>query len=337
MSSRYLHQEIFSRIGKEGQSRLGKSSAIIIGCGALGTVSASLLVRAGIGRIKLVDRDFVELTNLQRQMLFDEEDAKKSMPKAIAAAEKLKKINSSIRIEAELCDVQPKNIEKVVEGFNLILDGLDNMQTRLLINDFAIKKGIPWIYTAAVGSFGMMMGILSPKTPCLRCFVEELPKPGSLPSCDTVGVINTITSVVASLQVTEALRILACSEEPEGILHYVDVWEGRFSQMELEARSDCQACTKRNFEFLRGEKFSWSMVLCGREAVQISPPGETKLELKTFKEKLEKLGEVSYNGFLLNFKIEGYELIIFPDGRTIVKGTTDQNIARSLHARYIGI
>ncbi|TET28987.1 thiazole biosynthesis adenylyltransferase ThiF [Candidatus Aerophobetes bacterium] len=334
---RYSRQILFSRIGRKGQEKLLRSAVIIIGCGALGNVIANNLARAGIGRIKIVDRDFVELSDLQRQILFDEEDVKKRLPKAIAALNKLKKINSSIRLEAEVLSVEPRNIEKLIEGSHLVLDATDNMETRFLINDACVKNRIPWIYGGVIGSTGMSMNIIPEKTPCLRCIIDKVPLPGTLPTCDTRGIINPLPNVIGSWQTSEALKILMGDDSLNQDLIYLDLWQGTFKQSHITKRGDCLTCGKHDFRVLESKEISWVTALCGRNAVQISPPGKINLSLENLHHTLKKVGEVSYNGYLLSFKINGYELIVFPQGRVIIKGTTDKSIARSLCAKYIGL
>lgn len=336
MEQRYSRQIIFPRIGPEGQKHLSAGSVIILGAGALGTVTANNLTRAGIGRIKIVDRDLVELNNLQRQILYDEADVRKRLPKAIAAVEKLKKINSSIKLEAEVLDIQPHNIERLIDGFDLVLDALDNMETRFLVNDACVKKNIPWIYAAVLGSFGMTMNIMPGKTACLTCMIKELPAPGTMPTCDTAGIVNTIPSIIASIQNTEAIKMLIGSGEISTQLTYIDIWDQSYNRVIQKRKPNCPTCGKKKFEFLKGEKVSHTLTLCGRHAVQISPATETQLSLSNLKQKLEPLGDVFDNGYLLSFKVTDYELVIFPTGRVIVKGTSDEATARSLYAKYIG-
>ncbi len=336
MEQRYSRQIIFPRIGLEGQKHLSTGSVIILGAGALGTVSANNLTRAGIGRIKIVDRDLVELNNLQRQILYDEADAQKRLPKAIAAVEKLKKINSSIKLEAEILDIQPHNIERLIDGFDLVLDALDNMETRFLVNDACVKKNIPWIYAAVLGSLGMTMNIMPGKTACLTCMIKELPSPDTMPTCDTAGVVNTIPSIIASIQNTEAIKMLIGSGEISTQLTYIDIWDQSYNRVIQERNPNCPTCGKKKFKFLKEEKVSPTLTLCGRHAVQISPATEIQLSLSNLKQKLEPLGEVFDNGYLVSFKIDDYELVIFPTGRVLVKGTCDEALARTLYSKYIG-
>ncbi len=333
--NRYAKQILFRPIGLEGQKKISNSSVTIIGLGALGTVSSSHLCRAGVGKLRLVDRDFVEVSNLQRQLLFDEQDAEKRMPKAVAAAEKLRLTNSSIEIEEQIADVGPRNIEKLIEGSTLVIDGTDNLETRFLINDACLKHKIPWIYTAALGSMGMLFSIIPGQTPCLRCHIDQLPPAGAIPSCDTEGVLSMTTATAASLQCAEALRLLTGYKPTEGIL-YLDVWDREFNNFEFEKRPDCPACVLGRYEFLAGDAVSWTTVLCGRNAVQITPPVDTAVDLQSLAKRLDQAGKVSFNGFLLSFKTGDHEIVLFPNGRAIVRGTTDEAEARNLYARYIG-
>ncbi|MBU2498183.1 MAG: ThiF family adenylyltransferase [Proteobacteria bacterium] len=333
---RYSRQVLFSEIGKEGQDLILKSSVLIVGCGALGTVTADHLARSGVGKLKIVDRDYVELNNLQRQILFDEEDARGRLPKAVAAAAKLRKVNSEIEIEPVVADVNPKNAESLVTSVDLVVDGTDNIETRYLINDACVKNGIPWIYGGVIGSRGMTMDILPGKTACFRCLVKNPPPHGSMPTCDMVGVLNGVPGVIASIQATEALKILIRYPGVGDGLTYVDLWGDRFSRLTMERDAACPTCVQRKFEFLQGATFSEASSLCGRNAVQISPATASEIDMERLKKRLTPLGQIEDNGFFLSFKTEGYELIIFPEGRTLVKGTNDESVARTLFAKYIG-
>lgn len=333
---RYSRQVLFSGIGEHGQNLIQASSVLIVGCGALGTVSADHLARAGVGTIKIVDRDFVELNNLQRQVLFDEEDARKRLPKAVAASDKLQKVNSEIRVEPVVLDVNSKNIESLIGSANLVLDGTDNTETRYLINDACIKQGVPWIYAGVVSSRGMTMNIIPGKSACFRCLSPEPPQPGSMPTCDTVGVLNGVPGVIASIQATEALKILVGHSETGSSLIHVDLWRGKFGKASIRRQPECPACVQGKFDFLEGEILSEAFSLCGRNAVQISPGKEGRIDMGTLKERLAPLGEVYDNGFFLSFKVSPYELIVFPEGRAMIKGTTDESVARGLFAKYIG-
>lgn len=333
---RYSRQVLFREIGEHGQKLIQEASVLIIGCGALGTVSANHLARAGVGKIKIVDRDYVELDNLQRQILFDEEDAIRRLPKAVAAVEKLRKVNSDIQIESEVLDANPQNIESLITSVSLVVDATDNVETRYLINDTCIKNNIPWIYAGVVSSYGMTMDIIPGKSACFRCLVKSPPPPGSLPTCDMVGVLNSVPGVIASIQATEALKILIGHQDVGGNLIHVDLWTEEFGKFNIERDPNCPACGQKKFDFLHGDTFSEAFSLCGRNAVQISPLKDTRFNLKGLKERLMPLGEVDDNGFFLSFKVGQYELIIFPEGRAMVKGTTDESIARSLFAKYVG-
>ena len=337
MNDRYIRQVLFSKIGKQGQKKLLASSVAIIGCGALGSVIANNLTRAGVGKIRIVDRDFVELDNLQRQILFDEEDARKSIPKAIAAVEKLKRINSTISLEAKVYDVNPTNIEEIIDGADIVLDGTDNMETRFLINDACVKNNMPWVYGAAIGATGLTMNIIPGKTPCFRCVIAKLPPAGALPTCETTGVLNTITNIIASMETSEAIKMLIGNESINRNLIYFDAWNLSFDKIEIKRDKNCPTCVKKEFSVLNAEETSWAAVLCGRDAVQIRPPKQTKISLENLGQQLAKVGKVTHKGYVLFFNVNSYELIIFPDARAIIKGTADTSIARSLYAKYIGI
>jgi len=334
---RYIRQARFPAIGEAGQEKIQAGAAVIIGCGALGTVIANSLVRSGVGRIRIIDRDFVEPENLQSQILFDEQDARRRLPKAVAAAEKLRQVNTSISIEPVVCDVNPRNVEGLIEGFSVALDATDNMESRFLLNDAAVKKGVPWIYGAAVGSTGMVMPIVPGRTACLRCLMTDVPPAGSLPTCESAGVLNSITAVVASLQSTMALQLLLGTSDLPTQLVYIDVWEGLFENLQVTRTQDCITCVQRRFEFLEGGAVSRSAALCGRNAVQILPAHDQQIDLETLARTLSEVGEVLYNGFLLTLKVADYELNVFPNGRAIIKGTSDTSVARSLYARYLGM
>ena len=338
MRDRYSRQVILPNIGAEGQKTLLKSKIAIIGCGALGTVAANNLVRAGVGKISIIDRDFVELNNLQRQILFDEDDI--GIPKAVAAAEKLKKVNSDVEIEAVVKDLNHMNAEKIMSGVDLVLDGTDNMQTRFLINDVCVKNKVPWIYTAAVGTHGMMMTIVPGRTPCFRCFLPDVPEPGSLPTCDTVGVLNTIPAIIASIESTEAIKILLkknMATNMESDLIFYDVWSNTSEKIAVMRKKRCRCCVENKFDFLNAAKKEIITSLCGRNAIQITPAKSAVISFKSLAERLKRLGEVRFNHFILVFKERDKEISLFKDGRAIIKGTDDEKVARSLYARFVGI
>ena len=338
MNERYSRQILFADIGREGQEKLIASRVLIVGCGALGASHAEMLARAGVGNLRIVDRDFVEFTNLQRQTLFKESDAADRLPKAVAAKTRIAEINSEIDVEAIVADVNNSNVESFLDGVDLILDGTDNFQVRYLLNDACIKNGRTWIYGAAVSSYGTTMTIIPGETPCLRCIFEEMPDAGSSPTCDTAGVIMPIIASVSAVQVTEAIKLLLGRRgELHGSLVQIDIWANDWRKIKLEGpQPDCPACGKRNFEFLDAESQEFAAVLCGRNAVQIAPPKSVQLDLKELSNKLAALGDVKQNEYLVRFSTDGKEITVFPDGRAIIKGTDDVTEGRSLYAKYVG-
>ena len=332
LADRYTRQTLFAGIGATGQQRLLDAHVTIIGCGALGSFQAGALARAGVGRLRIVDRDYVELSNLQRQWLYEESDAEQALPKAVAAARALARINSTIVAEPVVADLEPANAEELFEGTDLILDGTDNFETRYLINDYAVQTAIPWIYGAAVGSYGLAMAIIPGVTACLKCIYPEQPTEAQ-PTCETSGVLGAVTSLIASLQTAEAMRIL-CTGKSTGQLTRVDVWSGVIRQSRQPARDPgCQACGRRNFVHLNDRRRA-PISLCGRNAVQIHERSRP-VNLNDLAARLQPLGTVRHNEFALRFEAPPHELTVFPDGRVIVKGTTDPAIARSLYNRYI--
>lgn len=335
MIDRYSRQTIFPGIGDEGQRRLGNSCVVIIGCGALGTIIATSLVRAGVGKVRIIDRDFIEYHNLQRQALFDEDDIKNQLPKAIAAERHLKRVNSSIEIQGIVADVNYTNIERFVRGADIILDGLDNFETRFLINDVSLKNKIPWVYGGAISSFGMTMTIIPHETPCFRCFIGSSTGRGIIQTCDTAGVISPIPFIIGSLQTAEAMKILVGAENINRELITIDVWKGTFHRFKISPCRSCPTCQGK-YEFLEGKFGGRTTVLCGQNAVQVSNPKVERLSFKELAAHLKPVGEVSYNEFMLRFSVDTHEMVIFPDGRAIVKNTTDDSLARGLYAKYIG-
>jgi molybdopterin/thiamine biosynthesis adenylyltransferase len=332
--SRYSRQVRFAPWGVEGQTRLGSARVAIVGCGALGTVQAEILTRAGIGVLRIVDRDIVETSNLQRQFLFSEADARNETPKAIAAARRLAQINSEVTIEPMVADLSPSNADDLLENIDLILDATDNFETRYLINDFAVRQNIPWIYGAAVGSYGLKLAVVPNVTACLKCIYPE-PPAGAQPTCETAGVLGTVTATIAALQAADAMRLLA-QEKSVGKLTTVDVWSGEIRQIAAPTRDpDCRCCVHRDFIHLDSSKRA-PISLCGRNAVQIHERARP-LDLSDLAQRLGVLAPVRSNEFALRVTLDPYELMIFPDGRAIVKGTTDIGIARSLYARYVGV
>ncbi len=335
---RYIRQIIFAPLGAAGQERLRAARVVLIGCGANGTVMANTLARAGIGALVIVDRDFVELNNLQRQVLFDEDDVTRGTPKAIAAVEKLRRVNSSIQIDGVVADVNAENIEELIDGATLVMDGTDNFETRFLINDACVKHNIPWVYAGAVASYGMTMTIVPHESACLRCLFNREPPPGTLPTCDTAGVIAPIVNVMASIASAEALKFLVGAGTRNAGLINVDLWENTFDSFAVARRDDCVACGQGKYEYLEGARGgTMTASLCGRNAVQVNPGRGRALDLTRLAEQLRGVGEVSVNEYLLKFSIDNYELTIFPDARAIVKGTDDATVARSVYAKYVGV
>ena len=331
--NRFSRQTRFAPFGPAGQQRLGNATAVIVGCGALGTVQASLLARAGIGRLRLIDRDYVEESNLQRQLLFTEEDARQAMPKAEAARRHLLEANSGVTIEARIADLDPENAAELLAA-DLILDGTDNFETRFLINDFAVREGVPWIYGAAVGSYGIAMAFLSGQSACFRCMYPAAPS-GVQPTCETAGVMGPVTSLIASFQAMEAMKILsgkANAVRPK--IFTADLWNGPVRETGMPPRDpDCPACGRREFAWLNGRRAP--VALCGRNSVQIHERNKP-VDLAELSQRLRGLGVIRANEFALRFVNGEYDLTVFPDGRAIVKGTTDPGIARGIYARYIG-
>ncbi len=332
---RYSRQIIFPGIGKEGQRKLSSSYVVVIGCGALGSIISTSLVRAGVGKVRIIDRDFIEYHNLQRQLLFDEEDIRNELPKAIAAERHLKKVNSSIDIEGTVADVNFTNIERLIKGADIVLDGLDNYETRFLINDASLKLNIPWIYGGAIASFGMMKVIIPHETSCFRCLIKELPPTKTIMTCDTAGVISPAPFIVGSLQTVEALKLLIGSNKLNRDLIVVDVWEVKFDRFNFKPLQDCPAC-QGQYDFLKGKYEIIATSLCGQNAVQVLNPKLERLSLDKLEKQLKPLGKVSHNKFMLHFTIDKYEIIVFPDGRAIVKNTAKESIARALYSKYIG-
>ncbi|HZU21719.1 MAG TPA: ThiF family adenylyltransferase, partial [Terriglobales bacterium] len=315
-----------------GQAKLGAARVALIGCGATGSVMASLLVRAGVGHFRIVDRDYVEPSNLHRQLLFDEADAAQSLPKAAAAAQKLAAINSAVTVEPCIADLIPGNAAELIGDAQFVLDGTDNFETRYLINDFAVQQGIPWIYAAAVGSYAATMNILPGQTACLSCIFPDPPQ-GHLETCDTAGILNSAAAFVAAIAASEAIKVLLGSQQVRRTLLSYDLWSGRHSELHVSRAPDCRACAARNFIHLSGRRAP--VTLCGRNSVQVHErAGEIDFhELET---RLSGQGNVRHNNFVLKFWREPYEITLFRDGRAIIKGTTDHGVARSLYARYIG-
>ena len=335
LEERYSRQVLFPGIGSEGQQRLARARIALVGCGATGSALASLLARAGVGSIRIIDRDYVEPSNLQRQSLFDEADAAQSLPKAIAAARKISAFNSQIVVEPKVADLVPANIETQLSGMDLLLDGTDNFETRYLINDFAVKNSVPWIYTAAVGSYAVTLNILPGETACLACIFPD-PPGGALETCETAGILNSAVNLAASISATEAIKLLVgASECIRRTLLSFDVWRNQRAEVQAGGpRPGCRACGERDFIHLAGEGRP-HITLCGRNSVQIHER-HRPLDFVEVSARLKPHGPVRHNDFVLKFWPDPYEITLFPDGRAIIKGTTDTAIARSLYARYIG-
>jgi len=334
---RYSRQTLFKPIGKEGQERLRASSVALIGCGALGSTLANNLCRAGIGRLLIADRDYIELNNLQRQILFDEDDIERRLPKAVAAAQKLRRINSDVTIEALVEDINADGIESLVQGVDLVLDATDNFATRYLLNDACVKYGRPWIYSGVIASYGVTLNIIPGDTPCLRCIYPEMPLPGTTATCDTAGILNGIVGAITGVVSTEALKILLKSDKVSRDMFWMDVWENTSERIELPRYPDCPTCGQHHYEFLDMSQGTDSTSLCGRDAVQVrSGKRGDSINLPDLAERLRPVGQVSYNSYLLRLLVDGYDVTVFPDARAIIKGTDNEMVARSIYARYIG-
>ena len=332
---RYSRQILFRGIGAQGQKRLAAARVAVVGCGATGSAVAALLARAGVGTIRIIDRDYVEPSNLQRQTLFDEADARESLPKAIAAARRIAAFNSQIVVEPQVADLTPDNIDVLLEGAELVLDGTDNFETRYLVNDYAVKSGVPWIYAAAVGSYGVTLNVIPGKTACLACVFPDSPQ-GIFETCETAGVLNSAVNLVASIETAEALKwLVGAAERMRRTLLSWDVWTNERAEIQAgKPRAGCRACGERDFVHLTGEDRP-HITLCGRNSVQIHER-HRPVDFGEMSERLKPHGTVRHNDFVLKFWREPYEMTLFTDGRAIIKGTTDTGVARSLYARFVG-
>ncbi len=338
--SRYQRQMIFREMGEAGQRKLLAARVAVVGVGATGSTIANWLVRAGIGYIRLIDRDFVERHNLHRQAIYDEEDVRSGLPKAVAAARKLRRVNSEITIEPVVADFNPDNALELTADVDLIMDGSDNFFTRYLINDVSLAKHIPWIYTGALAAYGSSATFLPHKGACYRCIFDTMPAPGTGETCETVGVIGPVVGVIASFSAGEALKLLAEMGKLNRGLVYFDLMENTWDQFQVQRRPDCPACVQGHYEFLQAEVGSWATSLCGRNAVQVMVSGHHRLDLKTLGEKLRTnpdVRDIQVNEYLLRFGVDGYEISLFPDARAIIKGTGDVEVAKSLYARFVGM
>ena len=335
---RYSRQELFAGIGPDGQSRIRAARVVVVGCGALGSALAEMMTRAGVGRLTVVDRDYVEESNLQRQSLFDEADAARGMPKAVAAEARLRRINSDVEVRGMVADLSAENADELLTGAALVLDGTDNFEARFLVNDVCVREGIPWVYGACVGAYGLVLLVRPRVSPCLRCVLEEMPAPGSGPTCDTAGVVAPIVHVVAGIQAAEALKMLAGRTESllPGVVT-VDLWQGLFEVMDLRGRAPwCPACTEGRYDYAVKGALGAPAVLCGRDAVQVRAPRGTRVDLPALAARLSAAGAVTANEHLVRFVGSDGELVVFADGRAIVKGVRDAAQARGLYAKYVG-
>lgn len=330
----------FAAFGDAGQRQLADGRALVCGCGALGSVIAATLVRAGVGFVRIVDRDFVELNNLQRQFLFDESDVASALPKAVAAAEKLRRVNSAIEIEPVVADVTHSNIAQLAGDVDVIVDGTDNFATRFLVNDYCVQHDKPWVYGGCIGAEGQSMTIVPHDTACLACLLPEPPPPGTTPTCDTAGILGPVVGVIGSIEACEAMKLLSGHVDAiSRSLAVVELWDNRLRQVDLSKlreTSDCRVCRHGEFHWLSGERSGSSAVLCGRNAVQLAAPAGTQISLDDLAQRLAGAGPIVRNAFLLRVTVDGCQLTVFPDGRTIVSGTDDVAAARTLHARYVG-
>jgi molybdopterin/thiamine biosynthesis adenylyltransferase len=358
--ARYHRQMLLPGFGEQAQRRLLDSTVLILGCGALGSVAADMLARAGVGHLVIIDRDFIELTNLQRQVLFDERDVADAIPKAEAAKRKIARINSQVRVTAIVDDINHSNIERYADGADVLVDGLDNFETRYLANDYAVKNGVAYVYGAAVGTTGMAFPVLphtagaaawdtaddSLATPCLRCLFEEAPPPGTSPTCDTVGVISSAVAIIANFQVAETLKVLTGNfDRVSRTLLNLDLWTNDILQLKVSNaydKGDCPCCKHRQFDYLEGKAGSSATTLCGRDAVQLRHREQSDgVDLQALATRLRGHGEVSANEFMLRAHVvdsgTNYEITLFKDGRAIIKGTVETDVARSIYAKYVGV
>jgi adenylyltransferase/sulfurtransferase len=336
---RYARQAIFAPLGDRGQERLSAASVAIVGAGATGSALALLLARAGVGSLRLIDRDFVEWNNLQRQLLYDEADVRDALPKAVAAERHLRAINSEIQVQGVVEDLRPTNVDNLLEGTDLVLDGTDNFEARYLVNDACVRVGRPWIYSGVVASYGMTLLVRPGQTACLRCLFPNPPPPGSAASCDTAGVLGTAVAAIAAVAASEAMKLLVGAETAlaPGLVH-LDLWELGLEVTPAPRRTaagGCPCCVRREFPFLRGAS-SRATVLCGRDAVQITPVQPSTITLADLAARLAPVARVRENGHLLKAWVDDYELTVFPGGRAIIQGTGDEAVARSIYARYLG-
>ena len=339
MNNRYSRQELFSPIGEEGQQKIREKHVLIIGAGALGSANAEMFVRAGVGTVTIVDRDYVDWSNLQRQQLYAESDVENNLPKAVAAKKRLEEINSEVRVKALVQDVTAEELEELVTNVDVMIDATDNFETRFIVNDIAQKYSIPWIYGACVGSYGLSYTILPSKTPCLSCLLQSIPLGGA--TCDTAGIISPAVSLVVSHQVTEALKLLVEDYESlrDGLVSF-DVWKNEYSCMNVQKlrKHNCPSCGENAlYPYLNKENTSKTAVLCGRNTVQIRPPHKEEMDFERYKELLhDRVNDLNVNPYLLSFSVEEKRLVAFKDGRVLVHGTKDISEAKTVYHRYFG-
>lgn len=337
---RYRRQIRFAPFGEEGQRQLSAAGVLVVGCGALGSVAADLLVRAGVGRVRIVDRDFLEADNLHRQVLYNESDAARGLPKAVAAAERLQAVNSDIAIEPIVADLSPGNIASLAGDVDCIVDGTDNFSTRYLVNDYAVHTGKPWVFGGVVGAEGQVLTIVPGETPCLACLMPEPPPAELQPTCETAGVLGPAVGVVASLQAMEAVKLLSGNRAAiNARMTLIDLWTNSLRNVGVSSarNPDCRACGQRDFAYLEGRRGDSTVALCGRNAVQLAPPpGAPAVDLNELARKLQSIGKVTANPYLLRVEVESYRITVFADGRAIITGTDDPAVARAVHARYLG-
>jgi adenylyltransferase/sulfurtransferase len=327
---------IFPLLGEDGQRKLAGARVGLVGCGALGSIIASHLVRSGVGYLRLVDRDYPQLHNLHRQFLYTEQDVAARLPKAVAAADHLRAANSQVTVDPVVGDINPFSIKAFAEGLDMLVDGTDNFATRFLVNDWAVERGLPWVYGGVIGASGMTLTVVPGQGPCLRCLFRDPPPPGSQPTCDTAGVLSTAVAVVASLEANEALKLIVRPEDRSRSLLSLDIWDLTFEHLAVERDPDCPCCGQRQFPFLAAEEEYSVVGLCGRDAIQIVPRARGNIDLAQLERRLAVLGPTRRNAFLLEAEVEGATLTVFPDGRAILAGVQDPSLAQGLYARYVG-
>ncbi|MCK4443974.1 MAG: ThiF family adenylyltransferase [Thermoplasmata archaeon] len=330
---RYARQTILSEIGDEGQKKLSQGTVAIVGLGALGTVNSTLLARAGVGKLLLVDRDVIELNNLQRQLIYNQEHVGES--KAAIAFKELRKVNSDVDVEGMAIDLNHQNVVRLLKGADVVVDGTDNMETRFLLNDYCVKTGIPFIYGGSIATYGMTLTVAPSEGPCLRCLFPQTPVPGTLPTCDTFGILNTIPAMIASIQSTEAIKLLI-GVEPRKTLMVLDPWYNDQREVEVTRRDDCICCVKNEFDFLDARTRNVVVSLCGQDACSVTPSKDAQLSLDDMKKRLEKVGKTKAGIATLTLFVDGYEIVLFKDGRALIKGTDDESKAKSIYSQYIG-